>query len=309
MIRTISTGTRQAPSRLDSWAFWRDIAEGKVKEYDWLYPDLKAAGYTLGDPYSVLREATSSLWDSLVCPLCEGYGTRTDQYGYYYCLCELSKKRDKLALMRHLQSTWQPEELEDFVTNTQQNSMAKESLEKAVAFTKAYPPSYPKKWVVYSGPTGSGKTTFLNYLMTHMAGWSAYVTATDFEQSLRSAIREDNIPGAEGSSVEDILRFYTYVPILLFDDLGTEYSSPWIAQSFEKLFQARYREEVWFDRITIFTTNLRLSGNNSAGLQDVKTRFTRDGVSRFGSRLMDKNKVIWVSLSGVNDYRETSRTR
>jgi DNA replication protein DnaC len=289
--RTIQLNDIQVPSRLDSLKFWKDILIGAVPEYKWVAPLLKANGYVWGGNYSDYLNAQSRIYGTDYCGFCDGAGTRTDDNGYYYCLCWLLDNANSLkASCYSWGSEWAPQLLSDLkvVGNSVDDT---KRLQRAINHTQHWI-EYPDKWLVFSGPTGVGKTHMLNAIMGAWFPYSMYVVASDFEDRLRRYLSEDD------KQIQRYLDALMHHPILVFDDIGMEYSTAWITAKLDALIEYRSRKNHWWDTLTVCATNIKQ--------KNIKEKFVRDDVSRIGSRLLDQEIVTWINITGA-DYREHVR--
>lgn len=289
---TIQHNDYVVPSRVQSLNFWRDVLSGKLPEYEWVGKLLKANGYVWGKSSSDYLSAQEKIYGTDYCGFCDGAGTRTDDHGYYYCLCWLLDNANELKDSCYAWgSDWAPQSLE--VLNFEEDSTAHtEKLHKAVDRTKAWI-ERPDKWLVYSGPAGVGKTHMLNAIMAAWFPYAMYTVASDFEDRLRRYLAED------GSQIQQYLNALMMHPILVFDDIGIEYASTWITAKLDALIEYRSRRNHWWDTLTVFSTNIYQ--------KDIKSKFIRDDVSRIGSRLTDYDMVDWVNMSGLMDYRQKAK--
>jgi len=283
--RPIQLNDLQVPSRLDSIKFWREILSGNVPEYKWVAPLLKTNGYAWGGSHADYINAQSRIYGTDYCGFCDGAGTRTDEFGYYYCLCWLLDNASSLKASCYAWgSEWAPQLLSDLKLdkNTPDGTRL---LEKAIARTEEWI-QYPDKWLVYSGPCGTGKTHMLNAIMGAWFPYAMYVVASDFEDRLRRYLNEDN------NQIQRYLDGLMHHPILVFDDIGMEYSTNWITAKLDAVIEYRSRKSHWWDTLTICGTNIRQ--------KDIKGKFIRDEVSRIGSRLSDFKIVDWEILAGTD---------
>lgn len=292
-IRPIQVGEDSAPPRLQSYLLWKYIFDGYVDQYEWLPRMLRQNGYTFPGTRYQLLHAQEKLYGNDWCNLCGGIGTREDEYGYYYCLCHLLQMRDDLIKRA---SPWISEKREHKTLNSIEfvgsNIGQINSLKDTVAYLKKWMFTLDKH-IVLSGPTGVGKTHMLNAILTEWYPWFVPIVSSDFERLLRANVSENG-----GSNISKMMSVWMNHPGLIIDDLGMEYATTWITQKLEDLIEHRTRKTHWWDTITVVATNLRKS--------EVKQKFTRDGVSRIGSRLTDTETVAWLGIDAM-DYRNRKR--
>lgn len=287
-VRLVSYPTADVPSRTDSLVFWKQILSGKVPEYEWIGPMLAEHGWKWGQSRYDYLKAHDSMYDKDYCGFCDSAGQRYEDgtYGNYICLCELLNLRDACQVMvENYGSAWRKEptlENMELIGTPQGKSL----LEKAINRTRQWIEE-PRGWLVYSGPTGTGKTHMMSAIMNAWHPYSIYLVASDFEGRLRAGLN------AHETAIQEYMGALVNHPILILDDLGIEYSTSWIKAKMDDLIETRSRL-LGLDRLTIVGTNIRQS--------DIIDRLSRDGVSRSGSRLTDRHLVEWIPLQGL-DYR------
>ena len=290
--RTILRDEIEIPSRVQSLNFWRDVLAGRIKEYAWIGPLLKANGYEWGGKHSDYLRAQEHVYNTDYCGMCDGAGARTDEFGYYYCLCWLLQYANELRNNCYeWGSDWSRQSLDDMeIAGANPDDIKR--LQAGIDRTERWI-ARPDKWLVYSGPTGTGKTHMLNAIMGAWYPYAMYVVASDFESRLRRYLDEG---GGKIQIYMDALMFH---PILVFDDIGMEYASDWITAKLDALIEFRSRKAHWWDTLTVAATNIRQ--------KDIKARFVRDeGVSRIGSRMTDTEIAEWIVFTGM-DFRNKRR--
>jgi DNA replication protein DnaC len=289
--KVIQRNDYEVPPRIQSLLFWKDVLAGKIAEYAWVGPLLKANGYEWGKDYSDYLSAQEKIYGTDYCAFCDDAGTRTDDFGYYYCLCWLLANKNELKESCYLWgSDWSPQllsELELANSSIEDSNRLKATIDRTKAWIEK-----PDKWLVYSGPTGVGKTHMLNAIMAAWSPYAIYVVASDFEDRLRRYLNE------EGNQIQRYLDTLMHHPILVFDDIGMEYATSWITAKLDALIEYRARKNHWWDALTVCATNIRRN--------KIRTKFVRDDVSRIGSRLTDAEIVDWLVLTGM-DYRNKVR--
>lgn len=279
----------KVPSRIQSLNFWKDVLAGRIPEYAWIAPVFKTHGYKWGGSHSDYLSAQEVTYGTDYCGFCDGAGTRTDENGYYYCLCWLTENADILKESCYAWgSDWAPQSLDALDLTANSSIAAAKELTSVVNKTRAWI-DRPDKWLVYSGPPGVGKTHMLNAIMAAWFPYAIYVVASDFEDRLRRYLSEGD------GKIQQYIEALMYHPILVFDDIGMEYSTPWITAKLDALIEYRSRKNHWWDTLSVFATNIRW--------KDVKSKFIRDDISRIGSRLRDKEICEWLVLSGM-DFRD-----
>jgi DNA replication protein DnaC len=141
----------------------------------------------------------------------------------------------------------------------------------------------PSRWILFSGPHGSGKT----YLAVAIAWESIRQGQTVFFAFVPDLLDHLRATFSPHSSIgyDELFEQIKTVPLLILDDLGAESSTPWAE---EKLYQIMvYRHETLLP--TIITT--------SFGMKELE-----EAKPRIASRLMDSMVVEWVPID-TPDYR------
>ena len=290
-IKPLQIGDHVAPPILQSYYYWKRVFKLQIPDLFWLVRGMQAAGYTFPGTYFSLMKAQGDMYGNDWCNICHAQGARWDSRGYYYCLCSLLQKRDELeAIARPWISSWYRQSLDQLVVPNTQVELTTHSISKAKTAIGEWMVE-PRTSLVLSGPTGVGKTHILNAILAEWYPWFIPVVASDFERNLREGLQNNNI--------QTMMSAWLNHPGLIFDDLGLEYASSWIMQKMEDLFEYRLRKSHWWDYITVVATNIRK--------KDILARFSRDGVSRLGSRITDNEIVTWIGIE-ADDYRNRKRT-
>jgi DNA replication protein DnaC len=226
-------------------------------------------------------------WDeSGHCLICgDNLGIVRTKWGPIKCVCALEEEKVIYASEREIYGTrYKVTDGKFKVTGNEESRKSLSLLISAIAkWTE-----WPDHWLTISGGVGTGKTTSLIEIAEVFKPWALYVTATDFDARLSSYMENSN--GVEGS-IQQFLNVMKGFPILLYDDLGSEYVplyKDWVRSNLRKVIDYRYLRSSEFP--TIVTTNMSESQIMNYDM-------------RIGSRIMDNQIGNFINLNGVQDYR------
>ena len=219
-----------------------------------------------------------------ICTICEGYGIVRSRYGPMRCFCEIESETIELAKThKKYQSSYAKKSMDDFVTwGSAQSTQVLENFHKLVYNWSIWPDS----WLTIIGQPGTGKSHVLAALAEFFGPWALYITATDFDAWLHRLMDSD-----EDGTMTEFLDAVKTTPILLFDDLGSEYVKTgvdWLRSNLRKVIDFRYLRPKEFP--TVVTTNLNRD-------------FIMQYDMRIGSRILDVDNVDVIELAEVGDYR------
>lgn len=96
----------------------------------------------------------------------------------------------------------------------------------------------PKGWLVFLGPTGSGKTHLACAIANHRLAMGQpvfYIGVSDLLDHLRSAFS----PSSD-LSYDELFERVKNIPLLVLDDLGMGSATPWAQEKLEQLFDHRF---------------------------------------------------------------------
>ena len=100
----------------------------------------------------------------------------------------------------------------------------------------------PTGWLVFIGPTGSGKTHLTAAIANERIERDApvfFITAADLLDHLRSAFGpESDMP------YDQLFDQVRNTPLLILDDLGTQASTPWAQEKLDQLLNHRFSHEL-----------------------------------------------------------------
>lgn len=292
--RLIIVNDRIIPPVIGSVVFWKKALTGEIAEFTWLGKSLQQYGFTWGGSHTDYMDAQNSLWGRGHCAICDGLTTVNYTYGYYHCLCGILEKRYELSNKQALYgSSWSRQTIDGMkiAGPTREDT---DELKRAINTTRAWIKN-PDRWLVYSGKPGTGKSRFLQSIMAEWWPYSLYIVASDFENRLRENLSKKD----DDNGIPDFINTLINHPILIIDDWGIEYGTPWIQQKMDSIIENRNREAHWWERLTLVGTNIGWKV-----FSEVTKR--KDGVSRSGSRLDDIEKVEWLHLNGT-DFRSQKR--
>jgi DNA replication protein DnaC len=153
-------------------------------------------------------------------------------------------------------------------------SVQRQALEQALKDAQAYAEA-PRGWLYLCGPCGAGKSHLAAAVANHLArnSWGVtYVSVPDLLRFVRS--------GIGGGEADARLSALMQIDLLVLDDIGAEYLTPWAQEQLFILLNARYLAE----RATILTSNDRVEALPA----------------RLASRMWDQAQIVWLPMS---DYR------
>ncbi len=224
------------------------------------------------------------------CPLCQGAGWLRREVSVQHssfgmpvqCVCLMDElDRDRLADLREMSAL--PGKL---------NEMTFENFDARVpGVDRAYQTARkfardPSGWLVLHGLVGSGKT--------HLAAAIANVAldnkvtllfraVPDLLEHMRSAFSPSSDTGDD-----KLFKNVRATQLLILDDLGTEYATPWAGEKLYQIINHRYND----GSPTVITTNQPL------GKLD----------ERIASRMQDKNLSQVIEIK-ADDYRRREKHR
>ncbi|MDP6510511.1 MAG: ATP-binding protein [Dehalococcoidia bacterium] len=111
----------------------------------------------------------------------------------------------------------------------------------------------PQGWLVLSGPSGTGKTHLAAAIANQRMAQgepALFVSVSQFLDHLRSTFSPDS-----QMTYDQLLPQVKTAPLLVLDDLGGHFASPWAADKLFQVIDYRYQARL----PTVFTTRLPLS--------------------------------------------------
>lgn len=263
MVRTFETHGTKLISYLASYLIWRKVTNyfEIVHQIAGEYPDsdtwLKAKGVSK-------------------CPYCDGVKEIDDpQYGNIRCLCQI------LDWQRNVIDRQQP--YQSYIAKVspinEMNDRNDKTMKSALDIMSSFI-NDPAHWVLLIGDPGTGKTHMMMAAAHALGPIALYMSAEDFEHFLFNAMDANDVP-----YFEEVIKT---APILLLDDWGIEYGSPFVAAKLRGIINFRY--SLWQEFPTVVSTNLNPTQMKAKD-------------PRLESRLRDKEKSVYVTIK-VSDYRK-----
>lgn len=225
-----------------------------------------------------------------VCPICHGVGYLRLDLPVDHPLfgkaqpCECKRRELQQRRIVHLRQASNLQHLQRMTFDSFITDRAGAS-EIAVSLQAAYMEAYnyatnPRRWVVFTGSYGSGKTHLAAAIANYRIDQGQpvmFVVVPDLLDYLRSAYAP-NSPVSYDERFDQVRN----VELLILDDLGTQNATPWAAEKLYQLLNYRYNAEL----PTVITTNQALD----------------DLDPRLASRLRDQGMVALIPLYST-DYR------
>jgi len=279
-IRIVTGGDIPVPSYIDSWQFWREQWTGEDG-----VPWGRLAKVMEGREVSQKNFIDAS-WDALgkesspVCTICGGNTEFMSDAGRVWCFCEMLRKRElwRSDIKRYGSQTSRKFTFDTYkVTAGRGSDESSRMLEAAKLFV-----ADPSRWIVFCGYPGTGKTHLLQAI-AHESKIAMYVAMPDITQVFMTA--------AGDKTVDDVVRAMSYVPVLILDDYGREYSnSEFVENLLFQIINRRYSDPQEYP--IVMASNMKPEMLASDAL---------------GSRLTDKAIARVVTSFNLPDYRQKAR--
>jgi len=222
-----------------------------------VYNDFNGEHISLLDSYIAWTDITKemSLLDAKnpredgTCIICNNrQEIDSKQHGKIICLCRLQDEENELQFINAKYSD--PHE-KKFIQNFQiwGEADAMQQL-KGLKETFMNWMNYPTHWMAIHGKPGTGKSHLLMAAHSYFGAWSVYISVSNLESRIFSSMDDDtlNIMIAELKSV----------PILLLDDMGSDYGKEFARSILRKIIDYRYQLAPYLP--TVVSTNLSISG-------------------------------------------------
>lgn len=212
--------------------------------------------------YNVPINFKEPKWD---CPACMDTGRVLENGITKPCPCSsrhrlrsiiersgLPKRLERANFQELNLNLYSPDNMEDNPNRSIRDN-AKLVFEAAKDFAYNFESGKYMRGMLIEGPVGSGKSYLLgciaNYLIDREIE-TRYIVYSDLIEAIKASFNSEN-----RVSTEEILRDLQDVPVLLIDDLGTEYVTEFTSSILYQIIDKRYREERPFIVTTNFSPN------------------------------------------------------
>lgn len=201
-------------------------------------------------------------WD---CPHCLDTGRIIDHGISKPCICSLKHRRQLLlsrsGLPKRLaEAHFQKLNLELYSTEQMQDNPqytirenAELVFDAAKTFAYKFQDDKRMRGLLIEGHVGSGKSYLLGCIANYLINRDIeirYLVYGDLIQQIKSSFQSDS-----KTSTEEILEELLRVPVLLIDDLGTEYITEFTSSTLYHIIDRRYRDEKPFIVTSNFSPN------------------------------------------------------
>ena len=212
--------------------------------------------------YNVPANFKEPKWD---CPRCMDTGRLLENGITRTCPCasrhRLQSLIQRAGLPKRLEranfqdlnlNLYSPNPMEDS-SNRSIRENAKLVFDAAKDFAFNFEKEKYMRGMLIEGPVGSGKSYLLGSIANYLIDREIeirYIVYGDLIETIKASFNSEN-----RVSTEDILRELQEVPVLLIDDLGTEYITEFTSSILYQIVDKRYREERPFIVTTNFSPN------------------------------------------------------
>ena len=127
----------------------------------------------------------------------------------------------------------------------------------------------PRGWLVLTGNSGCGKTHLAAAIANHCIGMhirTYFIVVPELLDHLRTTFAPNN-----EETFDELFEQVRNVPLLILDDLGAQYSSPWALEKLFQLLNHRFNAQL----PTVVTTNVAMERLD----ENLQTRLTDYGLS------------------------------
>lgn len=257
------------------------VKEREIKKREVEIERLERGLKALLKRYKIPPHYKEPVWD---CPQCQDSGQIYSQQEGKTIPCPCTEKRrfeillDSSNLPHRLKKARFERASFDYystkkTTPSEKNhrEQAKHVHEKAKGLVKNLTKGIISKGLLIYGPVGSGKSFLLGCIANEaiFQGLEVrYIVYSDLLEDLRHTFNKKDM------SSKEIIEATQNVPLLLIDDLGTEGSSEFTANTLYSIIDYRYREE----KPLVITTNL--------AIDDLEDKFSLMG-ERISQRILE----------------------
>ena len=140
----------------------------------------------------------------------------------------------------------------------------------------------PSGGLYLTGGVGTGKT-HLAVAIARGALWYGHTVQFTSTISLMRAIKRE----MDGGDMESLMRRYENTGLLVLDDIGKEYATPWALSQLSDIIGARYAAE----RPVVYTSNYALDGNSGLA-QALAQQGGLDSAEAIVSRIKGSTQVV-----------------
>ena len=255
-VKTYTNGEGTHISTIDSYLAWTEMTkEMRLNDAKMLYDEDGACAYCHG-----------------------AMELNTKEFGKMRCICQLAPKELQMEkTIAQYSDMHPPKSMTDLKIWGDTNSRRDISdLKKLISKWK----QNPDKWITLMGLPGCGKTHVLQSLDTYFHPWSLYVTTMNLESRFYQALDDNSLP--------ELIDAIKRVPILLLDDLGSDYGKDYVKANIRKIIDFRY--SLWQEFPTVVATNY--------WAREIKDKYD----PRIGDRLLDHHIAHVIELE-VESWR------
>lgn len=242
------------------------------------------------------------------CALCGGTGWRiVEQDGLSAaerCECYRERRVKRLLEAAQIPANYARATFESFLHGQKPAEFG--AWEAAWKYTENFPFQLKKPGLLFTGPTGTGKTHLSVAILRRLIEKGHECVFIGY-QDLLEKLKTSYDP-AYGAALRESYQRALECEVLVLDDLGAYRVTDWVLDTVTHLITMRCNER----RPLIATTNLldmRAAGNRKLSGGETDTRYTlaeRIG-ERARSRLMEM--CVTVSMNGIPDFREKAAMR
>lgn len=247
-------------------------------------PSLTQSYFVWKQHFDALNMPLKAIKKDGVCTFCGGnQEVVTKQYGRMWCACKIESRTN---ILRMITAEYKSigivgATLDNFKIWGEWNKQV-DQLIIMLDLVKEWV-EFPNSWLKIEGPPGTGKSHILSAINRIFEPWSLYINSMDLENKAYKTMRSN------GTNLNDMLDTVSQVPILLFDDLGSEYGKEFIVSLVRYIIDFRYQRPTEY--ITVVASNF-----------DVGELY-RGFDPRISDRIHDTNITKIINLEHVSSWR------